>query len=356
MAAVGPMSAQAAPQQQANCSQYYAVVRGDTYWGISQKFGLSVSELQAANGNSPLYAGTSICIPGGSVPMPSPVPVAPNQSSTTNGQSQQSNTATAVVNGATIQVTPAAPGGVVNTGVIVLVPVVTTPTPTIYTTKKTCVEWTWWWCSKENTELVPELAPMPPARWLPTPTGYDPSTKTWLFAGTSIVGLASVSVATLGPEAVAASIGGCLATLTVCGVVIVAVAAVGTGYLVYYSYTAITTSMAAETVDNELDEYPTIYPKGTGSPEANGAHFKKVFSAVLIFYTACRANTRWFGVWMKDPPQNINNWFQIFQKNADCTRGPTKQEWESGIRELLKWAVSLPQEVIDALTTMLGWW
>jgi hypothetical protein len=109
-------------------------------------------------------------------------------------------------------------------------------------------------------------------------------------------------------------------------------------------------------VGNELDDYPTIYPKGTGTPESNGAHFKKVFSATLIFYTACRANTRWFGIWMKDPPQNINNWFQTFQKNADCTRGPTKEEWESGIKELLKWAVNLPQEAIDALTTMLSWW
>lgn len=59
----------------------YTVVSGDTYWKVSQKYGVNINELLALNGaneKSYLYIGQQIKIPGsgtGTAPAPTPAPV-----------------------------------------------------------------------------------------------------------------------------------------------------------------------------------------------------------------------------------------------------------------------------------------
>jgi len=74
ISAMGAQSANAA----AGCPQSpYIIALGDTYWGIASACGLSVPQLQLANGSKSLLVGDSIIIPASTAPIPMPPPVAP---------------------------------------------------------------------------------------------------------------------------------------------------------------------------------------------------------------------------------------------------------------------------------------
>jgi N-acetylmuramoyl-L-alanine amidase len=63
-----------------SCSQTYVVQPGDTLSGIARWFGVSTSQLAAANGivnYSRIYVGQRLCIPAGGSPEPWPPPQPP---------------------------------------------------------------------------------------------------------------------------------------------------------------------------------------------------------------------------------------------------------------------------------------
>lgn len=65
---------------QASCTQNHLVQRGDTLYRLSQRYGVSVAELQRFNGmasSTVIYVGQSLCVKLTGLPPSTPTPLPP---------------------------------------------------------------------------------------------------------------------------------------------------------------------------------------------------------------------------------------------------------------------------------------
>lgn len=77
----------AAPRKSPACTNPYVVATGDSWWGVARKVGVSMDALLSINAAvqaTPMYLGTTICLPDGAVPSTTvPATTAPGAPTTT---------------------------------------------------------------------------------------------------------------------------------------------------------------------------------------------------------------------------------------------------------------------------------